>query len=82
MADDSQQSQRDIFAKLTGLLAFLEVTEQKKTRENLEEWKEVLSALRDIGNNPIPLLLELLKIVKGSIKAKGGMGKILGFVIN
>ena len=79
MADDSQQSQRDIFAKLTGLLAFLEVTEQKKTRENLEEWKEVLSALRDIGNNPIPLLLELLKIVKGSIKAKGGMGKILGF---
>ena len=78
MADDSQQSQRDIFAKLQGLLTFLEVTEQKKTRENLEEWKEVLSALRDIGNNPIPLLLELLKIVKGSIKAKGGMSKVLG----
>jgi len=78
MADDSQQSQRDIFSKLQGLLTFLEVTEQKKTRENLEEWKEVLSALRDIGNNPIPLLLELLKIVKGSIKAKGGMSKVLG----
>ena len=78
MADDSQQSQRDIFTKLQGLLTFLEVTEQKKTRENLEEWKEVLSALRDIGNNPIPLLLELLKIVKGSIKAKGGMSKVLG----
>jgi|TARA_R110000744_G_scaffold67666_1_gene137887 hypothetical protein len=79
MASDSQQAQRDIFTKLEGLLTFLEVTEQKKTRENLEDWKEVLSALKDIGSNPIPLLLELLKLVKGSIKAKGGMSKVLGF---
>ena len=37
---------------------------QKKSRENLEQWKDTLEGLRDITNNPLPFLLTLLKKLK------------------
>ena len=61
---DSIDTQKEIFGKVQSLMAFLDATDNKVKRENLEEWKEVLEALREITNNPLPLLLELLKLLK------------------
>ena len=36
---DSIATQKDIFGKIQGLLAFLDTTDEKKNRENLEAWK-------------------------------------------
>ena len=63
---DTQNTQREIFSKIEGLIAFLDTTEQKKSRENLEQWKDTLEGLRDITNNPLPFLLTLLKQLKDS----------------
>ncbi len=76
MADPIQQ-QKDIFSKVQGLMAFLDTTDQQRNRENLEQWKQTFAALRDITNNPLPFLLDLLKSLKShkqnrtKFKAKG-----------
>ena len=62
---DTQNSQRDIFAKVQGLAAFLDTTEQKRDRENLKQWQDTFEALRDITNNPLPFLIELYKNIHG-----------------
>ena len=62
---DTQNSQRDIFAKIQGLTAFLDTTEQKRDRENLKQWQDTFEALRDITNNPLPFLIELYKNIHG-----------------
>ena len=64
MASDSIQTQKDIFSGVQGLLAFLDTTDEKKNRENTEAWKNTLESLRNISSNPLPFLLELLKILK------------------
>tara|TARA_R110001606_G_scaffold27010_3_gene86992 strand:+ start:857 stop:2968 length:2112 start_codon:yes stop_codon:yes gene_type:complete len=64
MASDSIQTQKDIFGGIQGLLAFLDTTDEKKNRENTEAWKNTLESLRNITSNPLPFLLELLKILK------------------
>ena len=61
---DSIDTQKDIFGKIQGLLAFLDATDEKKSRENLEAWKNTLESLREITSNPLPFLLELLKVLK------------------
>lgn len=61
---DSIDTQKDIFGKVQGLLAFLDTTDEKKNRENLDAWKNTLESLRDITSNPLPFLLELLKTLK------------------
>ena len=66
-ASDSIQTQKDIFGQIQGLLAFLDTTEEKKGRENLEAWKNTLESLREITSNPLPFLLELLKVLKNKI---------------
>ena len=63
-AADSIQTQKDIFGQIQGLLAFLDTTDEKKNRENLEAWKNTLESLREITSNPLPFLLELLKVLK------------------
>jgi len=63
MADPIQQ-QKDIFSKVQGLIAFLDATDEQRTRENLDQWKQTFAALRDITNNPLPFLLDLLKSLK------------------
>jgi len=63
-AQDSIETQKEIFGKVQSLMAFLDATDKKMKRENLEAWKEVLEALREITNNPLPLLLELLKLLR------------------
>ena len=63
-AQDSINTQKEIFGKVQSLMAFLDATDKKMKRENLEAWKEVLEALREITNNPLPLLLELLKLLR------------------
>lgn len=68
---DAQESQKEIFSKVQSLLAFLDTTEQKRNRENLEEWKDTFESLRNITNNPLPFLLELLK----QLKSKKNPGK-------
>ena len=75
---DTQNAQKEIFSKIQGFMAFLDTTEQKKSRENLEEWQEVFESLRDITNNPLPFLLELLKTLKSGIP-KSKVGKKLNF---
>ena len=67
---DSINSQKEIFGKVQGLMAFLDTTDQTKNRENTEEWKRTLESLREITNNPLPFLLELLKLLKASKAAK------------
>ena len=67
---DSINSQKEIFGKVQGLMAFLDTTDQSKNRENTEEWKRTLESLREITNNPLPFLLELLKLLKASKAAK------------
>ena len=64
MALDSIQAQKDIFGGIQGLLAFLDATDEKKNRENTEAWKNTLESLRNISSNPLPFLLELLKVLK------------------
>ena len=64
MASDSIQTQKDIFGGIQGLLAFLDTTDEKKNRANTEAWKNTLESLRNITSNPLPFLLELLKILK------------------
>ena len=64
MASDSIQTQKDIFEGIQGLLAFLDTTDEKKNRANTEAWKNTLESLRNITSNPLPFLLELLKILK------------------
>ena len=63
MSDPIQQ-QKDIFQKVQGLMAFLDATDEKKNRENLDEWKKTFAALRDITNNPLPFLVDLYKSIK------------------
>ena len=63
MSDPIQQ-QKDIFQKVQGLMAFLDATDEKKTTENTDEWKKTFAALRDITNNPLPFLVDLLKALK------------------
>ena len=74
---ESIQVQKDIFSSIQGLLAFLDTTEEKKNRENLEAWKNTLESLRDITSNPLPFLLELLKVLKQkkSNEKKGAKAK-------
>tara|TARA_R110000824_G_scaffold294113_1_gene482410 strand:- start:4184 stop:6277 length:2094 start_codon:yes stop_codon:yes gene_type:complete len=75
---DAIQQQKDIFAKVESLLAFLDTTDKQRNRENLDEWKETFAALRDIAANPLPFLLDLLKNlgahkaekIKAGLKAK------------
>ena len=67
---DSINSQKEIFGKVQGLMAFLDTTDQTKNRQNTEEWKRTLESLREITNNPLPFLLELLKLLKASKAAK------------
>ena len=70
---DTQSAQKEIFGKIQGFMAFIDTTEQKKSRENLEEWQDTFESLRDITNNPLPFLLELLKMLKSGIpKTKVG----------
>jgi len=70
---DTQSAQKEIFGKIQGFMAFLDTAEQKKSRENLEEWQDTFESLRDITNNPLPFLLELLKMLKSGIpKTKVG----------
>ena len=64
---DTQSAQKEIFGKIQGFMAFLDTAEQKKSRENLEEWQDTFESLRDITNNPLPFLLELLKMLKSGI---------------
>jgi len=64
MASDSIQTQKDIFGGIQGLLAFLDTTDEKKNKANTEAWKNTLESLRNITSNPLPFLLELLKILK------------------
>jgi len=61
---DAIQQQKDIFKKVQGLVAFLDATDKQKNRENLDEWKKTFAALRDITNNPLPFLVDLLKSLK------------------
>jgi len=75
-AQDSIDSQKEIFGKVQGLMAFLDTTEQKQSRENLEAWREVIQALREMANNPLPFLLELLKGLK-AYKAVAGKDGVL-----
>ena len=75
---DTQNAQKEIFGKIQGFMAFIDTTEQKKSRENLEEWQEVFESLRDITNNPLPFLLELLKMLKSGIP-KTKIGQKLNF---
>jgi hypothetical protein len=63
MADPIQQ-QKDIFSKVQGLMAFLDATDEQRNRENLDQWKQTFAALKDITNNPLPFLLDLLKSLK------------------
>jgi len=70
MASDAQDSQKEIFSKIQSLLAFLDATETQRSRENLEQWKEVLESLRDITANPLPFLLEILKTLKSRKNSK------------
>jgi len=74
---ESIQVQKDIFGQIQGLLAFLDTTEEKKNRENLEAWKNTLESLREITSNPLPFLLELLKVLKQkkSNEKKGAKAK-------
>ena len=74
---DSIDTQKDIFGKIQGLLAFLDATDEKKNRENLEAWKNTLESLREITSNPLPFLLELLKVLKQkkSNEKKGAKAK-------
>tara|TARA_R110000824_G_scaffold56198_1_gene154036 strand:- start:2967 stop:5102 length:2136 start_codon:yes stop_codon:yes gene_type:complete len=76
-ASDSIQTQKDIFGQIQGLLAFLDSTDEKKSRENLEAWKNTLESLREITSNPLPFLLELLKVLKQkkSNKKEGAKAK-------
>jgi len=67
---DSINSQKEIFGKVQGLMAFLDTTDQSKNKQNTEEWKRTLESLREITNNPLPFLLELLKLLKASKAAK------------
>ncbi len=67
---DTQDTQKDIFAKVEGLIAFLDTTDEKKVRENAQEWQDAMEALRDITNNPLAFLLNLLKILKESKKGQ------------
>jgi len=75
---DTQNAQKEIFGKIQGFMAFIDATEQKKSRENLEEWQNTFEALRDITNNPLPFLLELLKMLKSGIP-KTKIGQRLNF---
>ena len=51
---DAIQQQKDIFAKVESLLAFLDTTDKQRNRENLDEWKKTFASLRDIAANPLP----------------------------
>ena len=75
---DTQSAQKEIFGKIQGFMAFLDTSEQKKSRENLEEWQNTFESLRDITNNPLPFLLELLKMLKSGIP-KTKIGAKLNF---
>jgi len=75
---DTQNAQKEIFGKIQGFMAFIDTTEQKKSRENLEEWQNTFESLRDITNNPLPFLLELLKMLKSGIP-KTKIGQKLAF---
>ena len=68
MGVDNQQSQKDIVGKIQGLLTFLDLGEKSKQQENLDAWQDLFESLRDIGNNPIPFLLELIKQLKANGK--------------
>ena len=70
MSDPIQQ-QKDIFQKVQGLMAFLDATDEKKNRENLDEWKKTFAALRDITNNPLPFLVDLYKSIKAHKEDRG-----------
>ena len=67
---DTLDTQKDIFAKVEGLIAFLDTTDEKKVRENTQEWQDTLEALRDATNNPLAFLLNLLKVLKDTKKGQ------------
>tara|TARA_R100001509_G_scaffold118449_1_gene72886 strand:+ start:328 stop:2472 length:2145 start_codon:yes stop_codon:yes gene_type:complete len=74
---DSLEQQKEIFGKVQGIMAFLDTTDQAQKRENLEAWKETFESLRNITNNPLPFLLELIKNLKAykAIKNKSSKAK-------
>jgi len=76
---DTQNTQKDIFSKVEGLIAFLDTTDEKKIRENAQEWQDAFEALRDITNNPLPFLLGLLKQLKDTKAGKNVQAKIKNF---
>ena len=76
---DTQNTQKDIFSRVEGLIAFLDTTDEKKVRENAQEWQDTFEALRNITNNPLPFLLELLKQLKDTKAGKNVQAKIKNF---
>ena len=76
---DTQNTQKEIFNKVEGLISFLDTTDNKKVRENAQEWQNTFEALRNITNNPLPFLLELLKQLKDSKAGKNVQAKIKNF---
>ena len=76
---DTQNTQKDIFSRVEGLIAFLDTTDEKKVRENAQEWQDTFEALRNITNNPLPFLLELLKQLKDTKAGKNLQAKIKNF---
>tara|TARA_R110000851_G_scaffold234060_2_gene386622 strand:- start:2309 stop:4474 length:2166 start_codon:yes stop_codon:yes gene_type:complete len=76
---DTQNTQKDIFSKVEGLIAFLDTTDEKKVRENTQEWQDLIEALRDIQNNPIPFLLGLLKALQETKFGQNVTAKVKGF---
>ena len=47
---DSIDTQKEIFGKVQSLMAFLDATDNKVKRENLEEWKDLMWAYPERGN--------------------------------
>ena len=77
---DTQNTQKDIFSRVEGLIAFLDTTDEKKVRENAQEWQDTFEALRNITNNPLPFLLELLKQLKDTKAGKNFQAKVKNFI--
>tara|TARA_R110000737_G_scaffold208765_2_gene226700 strand:+ start:12057 stop:14186 length:2130 start_codon:yes stop_codon:yes gene_type:complete len=69
IGSDVLNSQQDIISKLQGILSILDISEQRKKRNNLNQWKTLFSDLRatfgdGIEHNPIALMLVLIKLTK------------------
>jgi len=75
IGSDVLNSQQDIISKLQGILSILDISEQRKKRDNLDKWKALFSDLRatfgdGIETNPIALMLVLIKLTKAKSTKK------------